>query len=126
MASDTHVTDLLIANGCCPFTYGIVSEGVCMLGYALTSKRPHIRESSEGHGKCTTESCVRNMIDTSNLVPKHVEETCNCDNFKPSLENVVGFLWTGKIPVVQCPPPHNELLVRLLEHALCSDISCVG
>ncbi len=104
-----HTTDM-VANGWCPFTIEILSESVSMLGYARTCKHPHIRELSEAHRKCTTQSCVINMIDTTNYVPKHVIGTCNCDRYKPSLENVISSLSVGKIPVIQCPPPHEELL----------------
>ncbi len=48
-------------------------------------------------------------MDISNYVPKHLIRTCNCVMFKPSLENVIGSLSIGKIRVVQCLSPHNEL-----------------
>jgi len=104
-----HTTDM-VANGWCPFIVPILSGSVSMLGYARTCKHPHIRESSQAHGKCTTQSCVMNMIDTTNYVPKHVIGTCNCNKYKPSLENVISSLSVGKIPVIQCPLPHEELL----------------
>jgi len=104
-----YKTDM-VANGWCPFTIQILSKSVSMLGYAHTCKHPHIRELSQGHRKCTTQSCVINMIDTTNYVPKHVIGTCNCDRYKPSLENVISSLSVGKIPVIQCPLPHEELL----------------
>jgi len=49
------------------------------------------------------------MIDTTNYVPKHVIGTCNCDKYKLSLDNVISFLLVGKILMIQCPPPHEEL-----------------
>jgi hypothetical protein len=104
-----YKTDM-VANGWCPFTIQILSQSVSMLGYARTCKHPHIRELSQAHRKCTTQSCVRNMIDTTNYVPKHVIGTCNCNRYKPSLKNVISSLSVGKIPVIQCPPPHEELL----------------
>jgi hypothetical protein len=45
------------------------------------------------------------MIDTANYVPKHVIGTCN----KPSLNNVINSMLVGKILVIQCPLPHEEL-----------------
>lgn len=105
-----YKTGDMFANGWCPFTVQTISESVCMLGYARTCKAPHIREPSIGHGDCTSELCVINMVDTSICEAKHVAETCECDKYQPSLEDVVGSLSSGKIPVFQCPPPHNELL----------------
>ncbi len=49
------------------------------------------------------------MMDTGNYVPKHVIGTCNCVMFKASLENIIGFLSIGKMLIIQCPSPHNEL-----------------
>ncbi len=104
-----HIIDM-VANGWCHFTIEILSESVSMLGYAHTCKYPHIIELSEAHRKCTTQSCVINMIDTTNYVPKHVIGTCNYDRYKPSLNNVISSLLVGKIPMIQCAPPHEELL----------------
>jgi hypothetical protein len=90
-----HKTNMAV-NGWCPFMVNILS-GVSVQGYAHTCKHPHFRRSYEGHKKCTTHKCVINMKDTNNYVPRHVIGTCNCVMFKPSLENVIGFLSIGKI-----------------------------
>jgi hypothetical protein len=68
------------------------------------------QRSYEGHRKCTAQKCVINTMDTSNYVSKHVIGTWNCVMFKPSLENVIGSLSIGKIPIVQCLSPHNATL----------------
>lgn len=80
--------------------------------------RPHIRKMFKGHRKCTTESCVINKIDTTNDVPKHVIGSCNYNRYKLSLENVIGSLSAGKIPIVQCPMKSyfpTTLLIHLMQ-----------
>ncbi len=44
------------------------------------------------------------------MCQKHVIGTCNCDRYKLSLENVICSLSVGKIPVIQYPLAHEELL----------------
>lgn len=104
-----HMTDM-VAKGWCPFTVEILLDNVSMLGYTLHLHMSQYETVVQGHKKCTTKSCVINKIDTTNYVPKHVIGNCNYNRYKPSLENVIGSLSVGKILIVQCPSPHEELL----------------
>jgi len=93
----------MLADGWCPFAIHLLSGKISILGYASTC-RPYIRETPTEHDKCTTESCIRNTIDTSNYTTKHTTPACDCENLKPSLEIVVGCLSDGKIPVILTTP----------------------
>ncbi|KAG0616069.1 hypothetical protein M758_5G087600 [Ceratodon purpureus] len=115
LVSWQNKTGRMFANGWCPFTVRILSESASMLGYARTCKCPDVR-LSEGHEKCTTKICMISTRDTSKDAPKHDGGSCNCDNYKPLLEDVVGFLKDWKIPVVHCPPPHDVLSVSDSRH----------
>lgn len=89
----------MISNGWCPFTIEMC-DSICVIGYMSTC-RPYNRETSTEHEKCTSRSCVRNTIDTSNYTRKHTTLTCECAYSKPALEDIVGSLSNGKIPIIQ-------------------------
>jgi hypothetical protein len=95
-----HRTNMF-ARGWCPMIIDTIPKewAACLVGYAGTLESPRSR-SSEGHGKCTPESCVVSTRDSSNDPPKHFPESCKCSNSMPSLEDVKRLLQERKIPVV--------------------------
>ncbi|KAK0431198.1 hypothetical protein EV421DRAFT_197173 [Armillaria borealis] len=94
-----HMTKIMVSNGWCPFTIGILANDMCALSYAITRK-PYVRDVVEGHHKCTMTACVINTIDTSSYSNRHATEGCTCAYSKPSLERVCGSLENREIPVV--------------------------
>ncbi len=103
-----HMTKIMLSNGWCPFTIGILADDMCALSYAITRK-PYIRDAVEGHHKCTMTSCVVNTIDISSYSNRHAMEGCTCAYSKPSLERVVDSLENRKIPVVHQLEPNGGL-----------------
>ncbi|KAI5837084.1 hypothetical protein DFP73DRAFT_569367 [Morchella snyderi] len=98
------ISSSMMANGWCPFTLQALNGRVCVKGYMSTCK-PYIRETSAEHAECTPYSCAQNTIDTSNYTAKHAAPVCECGYSKPALEDIIGFLSTGKIPVIQVSTP---------------------
>ncbi|KAK0236550.1 hypothetical protein EDD85DRAFT_576878 [Armillaria nabsnona] len=103
-----HMMKIMLSNGWCPFTIGILAHDMCALSYAITRK-PYVRDTIEGHHKCTMTACVINTIDTSSYSNRHAMEGCTCAYSKPSLERVVGSLETRQIPVVRQLQPNDGL-----------------
>nr|PNR26517.1 hypothetical protein PHYPA_031092 [Physcomitrium patens] len=104
----------IVPGGWCPaIDVGIIARDglACILGYARTLKSPQSR-SSVGHGASKPESCVVNTRDTTNNPPKHVSESCECNNSMPLLEDVKRFLQNRKIPAVDWCPVQDKLRVK--------------
>ncbi|PBK87266.1 hypothetical protein ARMGADRAFT_972087 [Armillaria gallica] len=104
-----HMTKIMVSNGWCPFTIGILSQNVCALSYA-SARKPYVRDAVEGHHKCTKTACVINTIDTSSYSNRHAMEGCTCAYSKPSLERVCGSLENSEIPVVHQLQPSDGLI----------------
>ncbi|PLB36801.1 uncharacterized protein BDW47DRAFT_132600 [Aspergillus candidus] len=104
------IRDHMMSKGWCPFTIKILSESVSMLSYAAICE-PVVRESSEDHGQCSREGCVRNNIANSDEYRpgQHVRNHCHCQNLAAG-DEVKALLCQGKIPVIQKGPATETCL----------------
>ena len=89
----------MVARGWCPFIVTVLSDSVCMLGYAST-QQPYIRDSANGHDKCTERACAIHMIDPTTYRNKHATPACRCPRLKPPLAQVANLLENQRIPIV--------------------------
>ncbi|OCH86591.1 hypothetical protein OBBRIDRAFT_890380 [Obba rivulosa] len=101
----------LARRGWCPFTIHMLSTKLCTLGFATTCQ-PSIRRGV-GHRQCTRDACVINTIDTTKYSNSHIEPGCSCPYLKPSVDEVIGHLSNGSIPVITVRvSPNNAIPVN--------------
>ena len=98
-------------RGWCPFVISMLrSYGPCAFVYAST-KDPVTRRKDSGHGKCSTDTCVLNNIDTTSYENHHTTESCSCQYRGPILSDIHSLLDKGRIPVIVCDPQTLDVTV---------------
>ncbi|KAI0326294.1 hypothetical protein GY45DRAFT_122390 [Cubamyces sp. BRFM 1775] len=95
---------MLLAAGWCPYTISAVqlaSYDLAALVPHLVRLPPHVRTKPGEHADCQEDVCVLHTItDTDSYRIRHAGPSCECNNVRPPLEDVLQMLDDGVVPVV--------------------------
>ncbi|KAI0326302.1 hypothetical protein GY45DRAFT_123368 [Cubamyces sp. BRFM 1775] len=95
---------IMIDAGWCPYTLSVLppnSNALALVVPHLARLSPYVRTGPGEHTACREDACVLHTIaDTDTYKLRHSRPSCDCDNVKPPVDDVLRLLNDGVIPAV--------------------------